>query len=121
MSDLVLIRLPWPPRKSSPNGSQGDFRGKASAGAKYKMECARLCMAALLRPMEARAVSVTLYIHPPDNRRRDLDNVLAAAKRGLDAVSEAIGVDDSRWQELHLYRAPVVKGGCILVDVRKVE
>ncbi len=38
------------------------------------------------------------------NRRRDIDNRIKAA---ADAIAEGLGIDDSRFDELHVYRAGV--------------
>ena len=42
-------------------------------------------------------LDLDITFHPPDNRRRDLDNMLASIKSGLDGISDALGVDDSTW------------------------
>jgi crossover junction endodeoxyribonuclease RusA len=118
MTDRVLVRLPWPPAKSSPNGGQRDFRGKARAGKAYKDTCAKECWAQAIRRMDADAASVVVTFHPPIARAYDLDNALAKAKRGLDAVSEAVGIDDAKWSEIRLKRGEKVKGGCVLVELR---
>lgn len=120
MTDRVLVRLPWPPAKSSPNGPQRDFRGKASAGKKYKETCVKECWAQRVRKMDAETASAVVTFFPPRNGRYDLDNALAKAKRGLDAVSEAVGIDDAQWQEITLKRGDKVKGGCVLVELRGV-
>lgn len=117
MSSAVSFDLPWPPTASSPNGSQGNWRGKASAGRDYKADCWAACKAARIGRMDADAVEVTLIFCPPANRAFDLDNMLARFKRGGDAVAEAIGVDDSRWQSITLERGPKVKGGCVAVGI----
>ena len=36
----------------------------------------------------------------PDNRKRDLDNLLAAMKPALDGMARAIGVDDALFRPL---------------------
>lgn len=113
-----IIRLPWPPAKSSPNGSQRDFHGKARAGKAYKEACAWECKIRDIKPVDFDTADVTITFFPPDKRRRDLDNLLASAKRGLDAVSEAIGVDDGKWHRVTLERGPVVGNGCLLVQVQ---
>lgn len=118
MPDRVLVRLPWPPAKSSPNGSQGDYRGKAAAGKKYKADCAKECWVQRVQKLNAPAASVVVTFCPPSNRAYDLDNALARSKRGLDAVSEAVGVDDAKWTELRLKRGEKVAGGCVLVDLK---
>ena len=71
--------------------------------------------------MPARQVSVRVTFNPTSRTSRyDLDNLLGRAKQGLDAVSEAIGIDDSQWQEMTLRRG--VKGGqgSIVVEVLDV-
>lgn len=115
--NAVCVELPWPPIKSSPNGSQGDWRGKARAGRDYKRDCWAVIKAAGIAPIGANEVEVNIIFCPPDNRRRDLDGCLTRAKRGLDALSEAIGVDDSRWNVITLERGDKVRGGSVIVSV----
>lgn len=55
---------------------------------------------------------------PPDNRRRDLDNMLASCKACLDGLSDALGVDDSQWT-LTLLRGPKAKGGAVNITVKE--
>jgi len=111
------IRLPWPPQATSPNGSQGKWRAKSSAAKQYKDTCAWLCRSARVKPM-AGPIRVDVTFHPQRNGRFDLDNMLARCKQGLDAVAEAIGVDDGDWVEMRLLRGEKVQGGCVLVSVR---
>ena len=68
-------------------------------------------------PIPANEVEVNIIFCPPDNRRRDLDGCLARIKRGLDALSEAIGVDDSRWNVITLERGDKTPGGAVIVSV----
>ena len=115
----MKLTLPWPPAKSSPNGPQGDFYGKAAAGKKYKNACLLECIAQKL-PRKMSSVScVTFTFHPPKAYRYDLDNALARMKRGLDAISDHIGVDDADWQEMRLKRGGKVKGGCVIVEIEE--
>ena len=114
---MTMIRLPWPPAKSSANGSQGDYRGKARAGKAYKQECALECMAQRI-PRNLTAVErVSITFYPPRNGKYDLDNHLGKLKRGLDAVSEHIGVDDADWQSMSLHRGKKVAGGSVVVVI----
>lgn len=112
-----LIRLPWPPQGTSPNGSQGKWRDKADAAKAYKLTCGNECMAQAVRPMPAVA-SVEITFHPPRRGRFDLDNMLARAKQGLDAVAEAIGVDDGDWPEIRLLRGDKAADGCVMVHIK---
>lgn len=116
------IHLPWPPAKSSPNGSQGDYRGKAAAGKRYKDTCAWMCVSQKVQPIIAERVHVEVTFHaPPRGNQYDLDNIAARCKRGFDAVAEAIGVDDRHWLSLKLLRGEPVKGGAVLVRVTPAE
>jgi len=113
-----LIRLPWPPAKTSPNASkQGDWRAKSGAAKAYKQTCAWECRIRQVRPVQADAVDVEITFCPPSLRRYDLDNLLARAKQGLDAVAEAIGVDDGDWRSVRLVRGEKAKNGCVMVHV----
>lgn len=113
-----LIRLPWPPAKTSPNASkQGDWRAKSGAAKAYKQTCAWECRIRQVRPVEADAVDVEITFCPPSLRRYDLDNLLARAKQGMDAVAEAIGVDDADWRSVRLVRGEKVRDGAVMVHV----
>lgn len=112
-----MIRLPWPPAKSSANGSQGDWRGKASAGKAYKDQCLLECIAQHIPKITDPILCVSLTFHPPKTYRYDLDNMLARSKRGLDAVADRIGVDDADWPAMRLERGDKVKDGCVMVRI----
>lgn len=63
---------------------------------------------------------IALYasLHPPDNRRRDIDNFL---KSLLDALGQA-GVydDDSQIDELHIRRGEKIESGAAFVTCREL-
>jgi crossover junction endodeoxyribonuclease RusA len=114
----MLISLPWPPKQSSPNGSQGNFYGKAAAGKKYRDTCLLECIAQKVPRMDG-LLEVDIMFCAPNLRRYDLDNALAKAKRGLDAVAERIGVDDADWHKITLRRGAPIKGGRIFLTVKE--
>jgi crossover junction endodeoxyribonuclease RusA len=115
---MIAIDLPWPPQATSANGSQGKFRAKATAAKGYKETCAWMIRAAKVKPCGFAPVSVSVTFNPPAKTNRfDLDNLLGRAKQGLDAVAEAIGVDDSQWQEMRLLRGKKGGLGSITVHV----
>ena len=114
----VSVTLPWPPEATSPNASgQGKWRRKSEAASSYKRTCWALCKAAGLPRLECDSVEVSVIFQPPSARRYDLDNQLARVKQGLDAVAEAIGVDDSRWLSMTLERGDKTPGGAVHVYV----
>lgn len=99
----IRIRLPYPP---SVNKYWRRFRGRmvlSKAAQAYRKAVA----AAILehwgysRPEPiAGGVALRLTVHPPDRRRRDLDNLLKAL---LDAIVKAgVIADDSQVQRLSM-------------------
>ena len=113
-----LIRLPWPPQRTSPNASgQGKWRDKAKAAKSYKATCAKECSAQAVRPLTSPACSVRVTYCPPTNNRIDWDNMASRCKQGFDAVSEAIGIDDGKWWPVISERGPKTTGGCVLVQI----
>lgn len=113
----VSVILPWPPAGLTPNGQHGHWHAKASAARDYKRACWAACKAAGLRQMDADAVEVGVIFQPPSLRRYDLDNQLARIKQALDAVSEAIGIDDGRWVRMTLERGDKTPGGAVIVSI----
>jgi len=116
---MIRIILPWPPTATSANASgQGRWRAKSEAGAEYKKTCAWIIRAAGIKPIPKQPVSVRATFNPTTRTGRyDLDNLLGRAKQGLDAVSEAIGIDDSEWHEMTLRRGVKGGAGSIVVEV----
>lgn len=69
-------------------------------------------------PRYAEPVAVVIRAYPPDERRRDLDNVLKAA---LDALSAAgVWDDDCRVADLRIVRMAPVRDGRLDVAVEPV-
>lgn len=117
---MITVTLPWPPSKTSKNGSQGDYHGKARAARSYNQACAWECIAQGVRrvvPDQGGDVSVTVTYHPPTRARVDWDNMAGRAKQGFDAVAEAVGIDDGRWWPVLSRKGQVVKGGAIVVCI----
>ena len=121
MDRQYLIRLPWPPKECAPNGQHGHWSKKSSAAKSYKEACAWECKAQYVQPVVTDAIVVEVTFNPPSNRKYDLDNALARCKQGLDAVAEAIGVDDANWREMRLVRGEKVHNGAVLVHVKKAD
>lgn len=114
---IARVTLPWPSTDTSPNGQHGHWAKKAAAAKEYRMACWAACKAAGLRTIEADRVDVTIVFCPPSRRKMDLDNALARVKRGLDAVAEVIGVDDSQWRSMTLERGDPCKDGAVMVYI----
>lgn len=95
---MLTVTLPWPPTALSPNTRHAHWSQLAKAKKRYRAACHLEALAGHCRRM---APDTRLHLHltfvPPDKRRRDLDNLIASMKAGLDGVADALGVDDSRW------------------------
>lgn len=86
--------LPWPPSALNPNQRQ-HWRRHAAAKKAYRLACgfhARHQGVGCLPPAK---LLVSLKFVPPDRRSRDLDNLIASMKAGLDGLADVLGVDDA--------------------------
>jgi crossover junction endodeoxyribonuclease RusA len=109
------IELPWPPAKLSPNGSRGSYHAHAAAARKYRAECVLFLKT---QPVPKLFVDPPIMLEltfcPPTRRLSDLDNLLARSKQGIDALAEAMGVNDQCF-EYTLRRGDPVKHGAVKV------
>ena len=96
MTDVLLRwKMPWPRKELSPN-ARVHFRAKA-AEAKIYRENAYWSLKDG-GPWEADGpIMVTLRFFPPDQRKRDLDNMFASVKSALDGIADALEVNDQRF------------------------
>ena len=98
----MIVSVPWPSKLLSPN-SRAHWAPKAREKRKARSDAAWLTIAApgFRDAQEAMQdelpIPVSITFHPPDARKRDLDNALASSKAMLDGIAEALGVDDSRF------------------------
>jgi len=108
----MRLVLPWPP---SVNRYWRHDRGRthiSAEGRRYRMDVWAIVLEHGARDLPLRGdVRVMIRAHPPDRRRRDLDNL---AKAVLDALEFArVLEDDSQVADL---RAPA-NGGRLEVEV----
>ncbi|MGB1214858.1 MAG: hypothetical protein ACPG4X_15940 [Pikeienuella sp.] len=114
MGESITIILPWPPRALWPN-SRVQHRYSGDKRKAFKNAGFYAAKKAKADPAEHMAITFC----PPDRRRRDLDNMLAAIKYGLDGIAAAVGQDDSEWS-LSLDRGEPIKGGAVLIEMRGI-
>jgi hypothetical protein len=110
------IFLPWPDRRLSPNGRQ-HWAQIAHAKRAAKRTAYYAALEAGIGKIDADSLSVRLIFFPPDNRRRDIDNLLSSQKAALDGVAQAIGIDDSRWRIALELRSPIERAGMVKVEL----
>lgn len=114
----MSLLLPWPPKELSPN-ARVHWSVRAKAAKKYRHDCYILAKAAKLKMPEGHAL-FSMTFRPPDNRRRDDDNMVAAFKSGRDGVAQALGADDYRFS-LYIDVQESCPGGSVEVDITALE
>lgn len=115
----VIYSLPYPP---TVNTYWRQFRGRtilSARGREFRTEA----LACILHDGKPRTMTerlrVTIEASPPDNRRRDIDNIV---KPVLDALEHAgVYQDDCQIDDLHVKRGPVVKGGDLVVSIEVAD
>ncbi len=112
-----MIELPWPPNQLSPNNRAKHLHLTGVRNA-YKSACFYAAKAAGDKISGNALLCITF--HPPDNRKRDLDNMLSAIKYGLDGVALASGVDDYGWS-LSIRRGEKIKGGLVKIETKEAD
>jgi crossover junction endodeoxyribonuclease RusA len=116
---MMTVILGWPSRALSPNA-----RTHWATLARAKKAARREGFVAAMQAGEiagASSVRIQVTFIPPDARRRDCDNLVSSLKGQIDGISDAIGIDDSRW----IWAAPVIaapeKPGRVVVTLTPVE
>lgn len=110
-----MITLPFPPAILNPN-KRPHWATKASVFKRYKFQCFAV-LSQFRDELRGRAV-FSIEFRPPDSRRRDADNLLAASKAMIDALAEVTGVDDSKFC-FTIAKGEPVKGGAVVVSVNE--
>lgn len=121
---MVILDLPFPPsvNKYWRHVKKGRFiQAIVSAQGRRYREIARTmarwqaCRESPIRE----PVCVSIVFHPPDKRKRDLDNLPKAL---FDAITAAgIWADDSLVHEMHLKWGRKINGGKALVKIEILE
>ena len=110
------VVLPWPPKELNPN-KRLHWSTKRKHVAKYRAMCFALAREAGIAVDWDGDVHLWVDFYPPDKRRRDDDNVIAAFKAGRDGLADALRIDDSRFR-LHPF-LQTKTGGFVLVKMTK--
>ena len=121
---IVELILPWPPSVNhywrSP--STGKLAGRhlvSEKGRQYRESVAcHVSMEGAARRLPGR-LEVIITLHPPDRRRRDIDNSM---KSLLDALGHAgVYEDDSQIDRLHIVRQWGGKPGTVVVRIEEIR
>ena len=94
---MIEFVLPWPPKVLSPN-ARVHWAKRSAAAKAYRHECGWTTKAAgLLNLAPSGQILLDIEFIEPDRHRRDLDNMLASIKSGIDGIADALGVNDRRF------------------------
>jgi crossover junction endodeoxyribonuclease RusA len=117
---MIALSLSWPARPLWQN-----WRGhwsKTAASTKLARSEARILTIAAKPGKLTAPVRIIVRMYPPDGRKRDLSNCIAAQKAAIDGIADALGIDDSqfliRWPEA--FEQPV-KGGKVTFEIETGE
>lgn len=118
---MNVVYLSWPPRALWPN-ARVHYMALHKAKKAYAEECRWCCKLVRLPQMtDAKRLNASITFAPPDRRRRDMDNMLAAIKAGIDAVAAHVGVDDSKWTMTLTLAKPTDGPGQVRIALEAAE
>ena len=114
---MIDLTLPWPP---SVNRYWRTFQGRmiiSAEGRNYRKAVADQVLIQRAAKHYEGKLRVVIEAWRPDNRRRDLDNLLKAV---LDALTHAgVWTDDGLIVDLRIYWAPNI-GGMLKIHIQEV-
>jgi crossover junction endodeoxyribonuclease RusA len=117
----VRLTLPFPSPKLNPNAREHwsvVSREKKRLRALWSWDA----ISQGARRLDAACLHLVIeFCPPPPPSRRDIDNLLASIKAGLDGLADTLGVDDSNWTLELKPMGPLTKGGCVHIDIRVRE
>jgi len=115
---MIELELPYPPSANHYYRRLGPRTLISREGRRFRERVCAILAAKILRPFDG-PIAVQVDVHPPDRRRRDLDNTQKAL---LDALQHG-GVyrDDSQIESLTIVRRSQVDGGRVHVAIRGME
>ena len=114
----LTIELPWPSPKLSPNG-RNHWAVLAKAKKLARGDALLLTQSAICsqgKPDLGDKIPVRITFYPPDNRRRDDDNMVASFKAYRDGIADALGVDDRCFRP-HYFFEDAAKPGRVTVEI----
>ncbi len=116
--EALRLALPWPPSVNHYWRRVGNRTLISKEGHLFRKRVLATLSAQHIERMTG-PLAVRVVAHPPDRRRRDLDNITKAL---LDALEHGgIYEDDSQIDRLTIERASVVKGGAVIVEINAIE
>lgn len=121
----MIVTLPWPDKGLSPN-ARLHWAPKAKLKAAARHDAKWLTVEVMQKHWVGSAsfegegaIAIKVVFFPPDNRRRDDDNMVGSFKAYRDGIADALGVDDRRFRP-HYFFEESAKPGRIEVGITRV-
>ena len=111
---MIELILPYPPSVNHLYGARGNRRFIKKAGVKFRQDVADVVSDKGCAKQEGR-LAMFLWVHPPDKRRRDMDNVCKAILDGLQHAG--CYDDDCQIHRLYVERGDVRSNGEVFVQI----
>lgn len=114
---MLEVQLPYPPSINHYWRRVGAKTLISREGRRFRQRVVAILASRRVQPLTG-SLAVDVEVFPPDNRRRDIDNVQKAL---LDALQHGGAYeDDSQIVRLAISKGPPVEGGQSLVRIRCV-
>lgn len=114
---MINVRLNWPPQINHYYTVARGRKVLSAKGRKYKIDAAvDLLRQKAPRPITGR-YAVIISVHPPDKRKRDLDNIV---KPIFDALVDYGMFDDSQIDDFRVRRMEVEKPGYVRLQISEI-
>jgi crossover junction endodeoxyribonuclease RusA len=95
--ELALhLELPYPDPALSPNSPKRHWRSKQPAKETAREESFLYARPYVGMFTNADLLQMSLTFHPPNKKRRDLDNAYASMKSTLDGMCQGLEIDDAQ-------------------------
>ena len=113
---MIELELPYPPSTNHYYRNVGPRTIISREGRAYRQRVCAILLRRGVKPM-ARPLAMHVDVHPPDRRRRDLDNCL---KSLLDSLEHGGAYkDDSQIVDLHVRKLDPIPGGKAVVSIEE--
>lgn len=114
----MTLKLPWPPSLNSYWRRAGHRMHLSHHGRAYRGAVLAACTEQAAPRLGDARIRLTITAHPPDARRRDLDNL---TKGVLDSLKYAnVYTDDSQVDDLRITRGDTRPGGQLTLHIEAI-
>ena len=114
---MIELELPFPPSVNHYYRRLGPRTLISREGRAYRERVAAILAGRRVRPIRG-PIRMRIDVHPPDNRRRDLDNL---QKSLWDALQKGGAYqDDSQVVKFEVEKREVMPGGKVVVSIEEI-